>query len=105
MPNTPCLVSESAAGFTMGQHTTEEDKEIVQSVLGAVGYAVEVKESQIDGALAGSLLVTCDVMLCYVVLCCAVLCIAVSERVGLRVSRQANFYSVCVDGVFDACFC
>lgn len=49
MPNTPCLVSESAAAFALGTHAKEEDRELVQSLLGAVGYACEVKESQLDG--------------------------------------------------------
>lgn len=51
MPNTPCLVSESAAGFTLGQHATAEDREVVEALFGAVGYACEVKESQLDGEL------------------------------------------------------
>lgn len=49
MPNTPCLVSESAAGFSLGSHANGDDRELVQSLLGAVGYACEVKESQLDG--------------------------------------------------------
>lgn len=48
MPNTPCLVSESAAAFSLGSVATDEDRELVQSLLGAVGYACEVKESQLD---------------------------------------------------------
>lgn len=56
MPNTPCLVSESAAGFTLGQHATAEDREVVEALFGAVGYACEVKESQLDAVtgLSGS---------------------------------------------------
>lgn len=49
MPNTPCLVSESAAAFALGAHAKQEDRELVQSLLSAVGYACEVKESQLDG--------------------------------------------------------
>lgn len=52
MPNTPCLVSESAAAFALGSNATEEDKEVVQNLMGAVGYACEVKEYQIDGERA-----------------------------------------------------
>eukprot|EP00904_Undaria_pinnatifida_P009007 jgi/Undpi1/5236/HiC_scaffold_2.g00517.m1 len=48
MPNTPCLVSECAAAFSLGSVATEDDREVVQSLLGAVGYACEVKESQLD---------------------------------------------------------
>lgn len=49
MPNTPCLVSESAAAFSLGSHARDEDRELVQSLLSAVGFACEVKESQLDG--------------------------------------------------------
>ncbi|CAM9342325.1 unnamed protein product [Ectocarpus sp. 13 AM-2016] len=48
MPNTPCLVSESAAAFSLGSHAKDEDRELVQSLLSAVGFACEVKESQLD---------------------------------------------------------
>ncbi|CAM9296014.1 unnamed protein product [Hapterophycus canaliculatus] len=48
MPNTPCLVSESAAAFSLGSHAKEEDRDLVQSLLSAVGYACEVKEYQLD---------------------------------------------------------
>lgn len=51
MPNTPCLVSEGAAAFSMGSHATEDDKAVVQSLLGAVGYACDVKEYQLDGEM------------------------------------------------------
>ena len=49
MPNTPCLVSEGACGFSLGAHATEKDREVVHSLLGAVGYACEVKEPLLDG--------------------------------------------------------
>ena len=49
MPNTPCLVSEGACGFSLGVHATDEDREVVGKLLGAVGYACEVKEPLLDG--------------------------------------------------------
>ena len=49
MPNTPCLVSEGACGFSLGVHGTDKDREVVHSLLGAVGYACEVKEPLLDG--------------------------------------------------------
>eukprot|EP00752_Nemacystus_decipiens_P008255 g7382.t1 len=49
MPNTPCLVSEGAAGFSMGSHATVEDRSTVQRLMGAVGLAFEVKEPLLDG--------------------------------------------------------
>ena len=49
MPNTPCLVSEMAAAFCMGSLTTKEDKELIEKLLGSVGYACEVQESKLDG--------------------------------------------------------
>eukprot|EP00611_Tribonema_gayanum_P015297 TRINITY_DN2712_c0_g1_i2.p1 TRINITY_DN2712_c0_g1~~TRINITY_DN2712_c0_g1_i2.p1 ORF type:complete len:323 (-),score=118.36 TRINITY_DN2712_c0_g1_i2:126-968(-) len=56
MPNTPCLVSESAAAFALGTHATAEDRALVQELMGSVGYACEVKESQLDAVtgLSGS---------------------------------------------------
>ena len=33
MPNTPCLVSESAAAFSLGTHATEADRTIVQVLI------------------------------------------------------------------------
>jgi hypothetical protein len=30
MPNTPCLVSETAAAFALGTHATEDDRQLVQ---------------------------------------------------------------------------
>ena len=49
MPNTPCLVSEGAAGFSLGAHAKSEDRDMVQRLMGAVGLACEVKEPLLDG--------------------------------------------------------
>ncbi|CAM9758880.1 unnamed protein product [Ascophyllum nodosum] len=56
MPNTPCLVSEMAAAFCMGSLATDEDKKLLEGLLGSVGYAIEVPESKIDAVtgLSGS---------------------------------------------------
>ena len=51
MPNTPCLVSEMAAAFCMGSLATDEDKKLLEGLLGSVGYAIEVPESKIDGEI------------------------------------------------------
>jgi pyrroline-5-carboxylate reductase len=44
MPNTPCVVGEAASGYAMGCLCTDEDREIVQTIFGAVGIAQEIKE-------------------------------------------------------------
>jgi pyrroline-5-carboxylate reductase len=56
MPNTPSLVGEGAAGIAAGEFATEADLDIAQKLLGAVGVAKVVKESEIDAvtALSGS---------------------------------------------------
>jgi pyrroline-5-carboxylate reductase len=56
MPNTPSLVGKGAAAFSLGSNCGEADREIVQSILGAVGLSVEVPERLIDAVtgLSGS---------------------------------------------------
>jgi pyrroline-5-carboxylate reductase len=56
MPNTPCLVGESASGFSPGPRATEEDVALVRSLLEAVGRCVQVPESLLDAVtgLSGS---------------------------------------------------
>lgn len=56
MPNTPCLVGEMAAGFASGSRATAGDVELVQRLLSCAGYAVRVKEEQLDAVtgLSGS---------------------------------------------------
>lgn len=48
MPNTPCLVGEAAAGFALGSLATDADREIVKTIFGSVGLAVEVAEKLLD---------------------------------------------------------
>jgi len=56
MPNTPCLVGEAAAGFSLGSLATDYDKETVKGIFGAVGVCVEVTETMLDAVtgLSGS---------------------------------------------------
>lgn len=56
MPNTPCLVGESACGFALGSLATDDDRALVKSLLEAVGVAVEVEEKLLDAVtgLSGS---------------------------------------------------
>lgn len=56
MPNTPCLVGETASAFALGSRATREDGERVRALLSAVGRAVEVPESYMSAVtgLSGS---------------------------------------------------
>lgn len=50
MPNTPCLVGESAAAFALGENCLPEDAATVKRIFSSVGLAVEVKEKDLNGA-------------------------------------------------------
>ncbi|RYD45096.1 MAG: pyrroline-5-carboxylate reductase [Verrucomicrobiaceae bacterium] len=56
MPNTPALVGHGAAGYCLGSRATADDAKTAQSLLGAVGIAVEVPERLMDAVtgLSGS---------------------------------------------------
>ena len=56
MPNTPCLVGSSAAGFSISSTATSEDVSLVQKLLNAVGIAYELPERLLDAVtgLSGS---------------------------------------------------
>lgn len=56
MPNTPCLVGEMAAAYSMGKFTSKKDKELVSRILNSAGIAFQLSESNLDavGALSGS---------------------------------------------------
>ncbi|MBU6295564.1 MAG: pyrroline-5-carboxylate reductase [Planctomycetes bacterium] len=56
MPNTPCLVGESATGICAGPAATAADMAMVKSLFGAVGKVHEVPEGQLDAVtgLSGS---------------------------------------------------
>jgi pyrroline-5-carboxylate reductase len=48
MPNTPALVGQGAAAYSLGSTATEEDAGLVEKILSGVGMAVRVKESLLD---------------------------------------------------------
>ncbi|VTR99078.1 pyrroline-5-carboxylate reductase : Pyrroline-5-carboxylate reductase OS=Acanthamoeba castellanii str. Neff GN=ACA1_116930 PE=3 SV=1: F420_oxidored: P5CR_dimer [Gemmata massiliana] len=56
MPNTPCLVSASATGFSPGSTATLDDAALVESLFSAVGTAYRVPEYLLDAVtgLSGS---------------------------------------------------
>jgi pyrroline-5-carboxylate reductase len=56
MPNTPCLVGAGASAFCRAGDTTDADVAAVQTMLAAVGDAVEVPEKLMDAVtgLSGS---------------------------------------------------
>ena len=56
MPNTPALVGQGAAGYCLGSRATRADAAVAQSLLGAVGLAVEVAERLMNAVtgLSGS---------------------------------------------------
>lgn len=56
MPNTPCLVGQGASAFCVGATVEDQDRLLVESMLGAVGVCAQVTEAQIDAVtgLSGS---------------------------------------------------
>lgn len=56
MPNTPCLVGQSAAAFSSGSNTNEDDKLVCTSIFNSVGTICEVPEKLMDAVtgLSGS---------------------------------------------------
>ena len=56
MPNTPCLVGQSASGYCRGPGATDDDARYVGELLGAVGRAFELDEKLLDAVtgLSGS---------------------------------------------------
>jgi pyrroline-5-carboxylate reductase len=56
MPNTPCLVGESATGFCLGSGATQADADATRTLFGAVGRVFELPEGQLDAVtgLSGS---------------------------------------------------
>ena len=51
MPNTPALVGEGAAAYAPGAGASAEDAALVGRILGAVGVAYQVKESDLDAVV------------------------------------------------------
>lgn len=56
MPNTPCLVGESASAFCLGGTASAKDAETMHTLLSAVGLAVQLNENYLDAVtgLSGS---------------------------------------------------
>ncbi len=56
MPNTPCLVGETAAGYALGKNATRNDGELVGRILNAVGKSYLLEEKYLDAVtgLSGS---------------------------------------------------
>ncbi len=52
MPNTPSLIGAGVAGLSLGSHAGPADGELVQRLMGAVGEAVVLPESQLDAVTA-----------------------------------------------------
>jgi len=50
MPNTPCLVGETASAMCLGGRATEEDAEVVRKLFSAVGRIVQVRDAAEQGA-------------------------------------------------------
>lgn len=56
MPNTPCMVYEGAAAFTLGKKATKKDAQKIQKMLGTLGIVIQLKEELLDAVtgLSGS---------------------------------------------------
>lgn len=56
MPNTPCLVGESASAYCLGGTADADDEQTMQQLLSAVGLAVKLTEPLLDAVtgLSGS---------------------------------------------------
>lgn len=56
MPNTPCLVGETAAGYALGKNATPADGKLVGQLLDAVGKSFLLDEKHLDAVtgLSGS---------------------------------------------------
>jgi len=56
MPNTPCMVGEMAAGFSVNKNVIEEEKNVIEELLNLGGIAFEVAEEKLDSVtgLGGS---------------------------------------------------
>lgn len=53
MPNMACLVGESASGFALGSLANAQDKELVTTIFGSVGIALEQDKEELLNAVTG----------------------------------------------------
>ena len=51
MPNTPCLIAQSASGYCLGPRATSADGQLVAQLLSAVGRAFPLDEKLLDAAI------------------------------------------------------
>jgi pyrroline-5-carboxylate reductase len=56
MPNTPSLIRSGASAYALGTHATQEDADLVHTLLSSVGLAIQVKEKMMNAVtgLSGS---------------------------------------------------
>ena len=56
LTNTPSAIGRAASAFASGPRATDQDREKIRAMFGAIGFVVEVDDDQIDAvtALAGS---------------------------------------------------
>ena len=52
MPNTPCLVGETASAMCLGGKATEDDAEVVRTLFSAVGKIFQVDSVSCSGNVA-----------------------------------------------------
>jgi len=48
MPNTPSLVRSGASAYALGTHATQEDADLVHTLLSSVGLSIQVKEKMMN---------------------------------------------------------
>lgn len=53
MPNTACLIGESASGFALGALANSQDKTLVETIFGSVGIALEQPKEDLLNAVTG----------------------------------------------------
>lgn len=56
MPNTPAIVNQGCSVFVRGTQATQQDADIIQSLLQSIGTSEEITEDMMDAvtALSGS---------------------------------------------------
>lgn len=54
MPNTPSRVGKGVLAYSVAANVTDEQRELTEEILGAVGTVVQVKEEQMDAVTAVS---------------------------------------------------